>query len=250
MLKIKKYPISILCCFEKSYLDKITFSSLESFFNLSITRDLNNLSTDRLKAFDIILINSDNFLRLETVDKKLFCKNSNLQVLLLTNLEETLPVKLLTNPFISNTIILKKKNHNLKEAILKNYCNNSKSVKKDNLKLSLCYEKDQKDRSELITKLDNIIENSIECAEISTEFIANNLYMTPTTLCRKIKKYIGVTTVQYILYKRLLIAELLLNEGNTVQETAVKTGFLSISYFSKSFKKQFSICPSQYVKLS
>uniref|UniRef100_UPI002631CB41 helix-turn-helix domain-containing protein n=1 Tax=uncultured Aquimarina sp. TaxID=575652 RepID=UPI002631CB41 len=41
--------------------------------------------------------------------------------------------------------------------------------------------------------------------------------------------------------------ELLLDQENTVAEIAFRTGFSSPSYFSKCFKKEFSVSPSELV---
>ena len=42
--------------------------------------------------------------------------------------------------------------------------------------------------------------------------------------------------------------ELLISKLFSVSEVAGLCGFLDISYFSKVFKKQMGICPSEYMK--
>jgi AraC-like DNA-binding protein len=50
----------------------------------------------------------------------------------------------------------------------------------------------------------------------------------------------------YIRKKRLNKACELLREGYNVSETAYKTGFVYPSYFTRCFKKEFGIKPTEY----
>ena len=51
----------------------------------------------------------------------------------------------------------------------------------------------------------------------------------------------------YILQQRLIIAaRLSQTDHDTIEEIAIKTGFMSNSYFTKSFKNMFGIVPSLY----
>ncbi len=57
----------------------------------------------------------------------------------------------------------------------------------------------------------------------------------------------GISPKQYILKLRLNAAiELLLQGTKSVQEIAASTGFQDAKYFSRIFKKQFGVPPSQY----
>ncbi len=57
----------------------------------------------------------------------------------------------------------------------------------------------------------------------------------------------GISPKQYILKLRLNAAiELLLQGKKSVQEIAVSTGFQDAKYFSRIFKKQYGVPPSQY----
>ncbi len=60
----------------------------------------------------------------------------------------------------------------------------------------------------------------------------------------------GMSPKQYILKLRLNAAvELLLQGTKSVQEIAADTGFQDAKYFSRIFKKQFGVPPSQYREL-
>ena len=52
----------------------------------------------------------------------------------------------------------------------------------------------------------------------------------------------------YIRKKRLNKACELLRDGYNVTETAYKTGFANPNYFSKAFKKEFGVKPTEYQK--
>lgn len=61
------------------------------------------------------------------------------------------------------------------------------------------------------------------------------------------KKYYGTTPTQYIIDLRLRAASELLAEGVcSVREVSEMTGFTDVYYFSKLFRKRFSIPPGQF----
>ena len=62
----------------------------------------------------------------------------------------------------------------------------------------------------------------------------------------KMKTLLDISTGDYIRKKRLAHACSLLAEGYNVSETAYKTGFSDPNYFSKTFKKEFGVTPTEY----
>jgi AraC-like DNA-binding protein len=83
---------------------------------------------------------------------------------------------------------------------------------------------------------------------ITVEAVCKNLNLTQIMFRDKIKGLTDMTGVQYILYFRLKLARQLLQEREyNIQEIALQTGFLSLSYFSKSFKIVFGVSPKQYL---
>jgi AraC-like DNA-binding protein len=70
-----------------------------------------------------------------------------------------------------------------------------------------------------------------------------------TTICKSFKKTYGVTVVDYINHLRIKEAKKLLREGKFNQtQISAMVGFSSIHYFSKIFKKNEKIPPTQYIK--
>jgi len=69
-------------------------------------------------------------------------------------------------------------------------------------------------------------------------------------LNRCMKKYLGVTSTEYINTLRLnRAAELLRSTDKKIVDIAYECGFESVPYFNKIFKKQFLITPHLYRKL-
>ena len=68
--------------------------------------------------------------------------------------------------------------------------------------------------------------------------------ITKHYLAREFKRYTGQTVLTYLNTLRCKNAQLLLTDGKTVTEVAYECGFDSISYFSRTYKKQMGIPPS------
>ena len=68
-------------------------------------------------------------------------------------------------------------------------------------------------------------------------------------LARLFKKKIGLTVMEYILKTRIAMAKELLCEAKmSVTEISEACGFSSISFFSRTFKKEVEKTPLQYKK--
>lgn len=83
----------------------------------------------------------------------------------------------------------------------------------------------------------------------SIEEIAENNFISLSKLKKLFKKYSGMGVHQYFLTMKMNVATKMLYDGYTVTEVASTLGFSSQAYFSKSYKKQFSISPSK-IKMS
>lgn len=94
-----------------------------------------------------------------------------------------------------------------------------------------------------------------------TEYIEFNLSeeLNSTVLCRKFflsrtKLYqiamqsYGMSITRYVTFKRIEKAKALLKEHLSILEVAQKTGFADPNYFSKVFKKEVGVSPSEYKK--
>ena len=90
--------------------------------------------------------------------------------------------------------------------------------------------------------LDYLAEHFTE--PLTLEAVADVCGITKFHLAREFKRYTGQTVITYINILRCKKAEVCLSEGMTVTEAACESGFDSISYFSRTYKKLMGISPS------
>ncbi len=98
-----------------------------------------------------------------------------------------------------------------------------------------------------LEELQAIIEKNLSEPDFSVEELANKLYMSNSSLYRKIEALTGQSTQKYIRSYRLNRGAQLLkaNFGN-VTEVAFAVGFNSAPYFTKCFKEKFNKRPSDF----
>lgn len=101
---------------------------------------------------------------------------------------------------------------------------------------------------DFINKINELIEKNIDNDEFSIADITQSLYISRSLLHVKMKSLLNISMGDYIRKKRLNKACELLRDGYNVTETAYKTGFANPNYFSKAFKKEFGVKPTEYQK--
>ena len=85
--------------------------------------------------------------------------------------------------------------------------------------------------------------------ELSNEVLSDLVKVSPNYLSKLFLKHTGVTLHNYLIHYRLERArDLILTGDYNLTEAAVKCGFSSIYSFSKSFKKEWGLSPSEYMK--
>ncbi len=82
----------------------------------------------------------------------------------------------------------------------------------------------------------------------SLDELSEQLFYNGTYISRKFKSITGLSIQQYILHKRIYLAQSYLKEGKSVTESCMLSGFNDYSNFSKTFKKYAGISPKQYQK--
>ncbi|MBQ6599415.1 MAG: helix-turn-helix domain-containing protein [Lentisphaeria bacterium] len=71
--------------------------------------------------------------------------------------------------------------------------------------------------------------------------------MAPSTLLPVFKKVTGYSPIDYLLHVRLAkAAEMLLKSEKTISEIAQDCGFTDSNYFSRQFRKNYSLSPREY----
>ena len=97
----------------------------------------------------------------------------------------------------------------------------------------------------------DIIENHMSDEKFGVDEFSREVAMSRMQLHRKLRALTGNTATGFIRTLRLKRAASLIDQGfGNVTEVAYEVGFNSLSYFSKSFKKQFGISPAQYIARS
>lgn len=105
----------------------------------------------------------------------------------------------------------------------------------------------EQEEPELIQKVRSLVEQHLSDGEYGVEQLATDLCMERTGLYKKLTALTSTTPVSFIRSIRLQRAAELLKEGTlTVNDIADRTGFSSPSYFTKCFKKEYGMLPSEY----
>jgi len=100
-----------------------------------------------------------------------------------------------------------------------------------------------------LEKAIKIIENNMDNPDLNVEDYASELCMSRTQLYHKIKAVTDMPVHHFMISIRLKrAAQLLQKEEYNVAEIAIMTGFNNPKYFSKLFKKQFGLLPTEYRK--
>jgi len=106
----------------------------------------------------------------------------------------------------------------------------------------------QKDKV-FIDKFVEIVESNIDNNDFAVEQLSIELNIGRTNLYKKIKSLTGLSIGEFIRSLRLkMAAKILLSEDVTISEVIYRVGINSNSYFTKSFKAQFGVTPSEFLQ--
>ncbi len=98
--------------------------------------------------------------------------------------------------------------------------------------------------------LTDIVLMEIQNPDLSTALIAENLAISVSQLNRKMNSITGKSTMSYVLQVKLNKAKKMLqNSPESMADVAHACGFYDQNYFSRIFKKEFGITPTQYMKI-
>jgi ligand-binding sensor domain-containing protein/signal transduction histidine kinase/CheY-like chemotaxis protein/AraC-like DNA-binding protein len=100
-----------------------------------------------------------------------------------------------------------------------------------------------------LNKLMLLIEEHMEDPDFNVGSLVEDIGMSQTVLYKKIKALTGLSITDFIKSQRLKRAAQLLSEDKmNISEVAYSVGFNDRKYFSKEFRKQFGVAPSEYDK--
>lgn len=98
-----------------------------------------------------------------------------------------------------------------------------------------------------ITKAVNLIEQHMSEAEFSVEDLSRAMYMSRVALYKKLISLTGQAPLEFIRVVRIKKAmQLIQKTPKTISEIAYEVGFNDPKYFSKLFKKEVGVSPSEY----
>lgn len=81
---------------------------------------------------------------------------------------------------------------------------------------------------------------------VTLDMIQKNCFVNKYYLCHLFKENTGFTVIQYIKYKRVMLAKELLLAGKSATETCHEVGFQDYSNFYKTFRKLTGMTPKQF----
>lgn len=101
---------------------------------------------------------------------------------------------------------------------------------------------------QLVKKALDFIEKNMDNTSYGVESLSSDIGMSRMNFYRKIQSITGQTPTEFIRTIRLKRAAQLLSGGSklSMSEVADMVGFNSSSYFTKCFKEQFGVLPTQY----
>lgn len=87
----------------------------------------------------------------------------------------------------------------------------------------------------------------IDDAELGVDYLCKVMAMSRSTLNRKLKSLLDLSTNDVIRQYRLQNATILILGGQDITTAAYSVGFSSPSYFTQCFKEQYGVTPSEYL---
>ena len=83
---------------------------------------------------------------------------------------------------------------------------------------------------------------------VTLEELAEKYYVSKFALLREFRAHTGMTIHQYILAKRVLLAQELIRRGMKPNQVSDECGFADYTSFYRAFRRRMGISPSQYGK--
>jgi AraC-like DNA-binding protein len=97
-------------------------------------------------------------------------------------------------------------------------------------------------------RLTNIVNREIANENFSVDEIAREMLVNRTTFYDRVKTLTGMAPNAYLRTVRMKrAAEMLSTTDTPVSEVAYSVGFSSPQYFSKVFKQEFDMTPTDYI---
>ncbi|MCM8568298.1 ATP-binding protein [Gramella jeungdoensis] len=99
---------------------------------------------------------------------------------------------------------------------------------------------------EFLKKINDIVKENYNDPKFTIENLASQMGISRSLLHIKMKKAAGTSASDYLKKIRLKKAEELIKQGKTISEVAYNVGYSDPNYFSRVFKKEYRVSPSNY----
>jgi len=104
---------------------------------------------------------------------------------------------------------------------------------------------------QLIDKIQKVIHKEIDNPDFSVDMLGDSVGLSRVHLYRKLKAITGQSPSDLIRITRLKTAAKMVEQQKiNIAEVSARVGFTDQYYFSKCFKKQFGVSPSDYARFS
>ena len=100
----------------------------------------------------------------------------------------------------------------------------------------------------MINSLIEYIEGHLD-EKLSLDEVAAHFYISRGTVNKLFKQSMDTTFYKFVTQRRLILAKVLIAEGENMDVISRKCGFTDYSTFYKSFKKEYGISPREYAKI-
>jgi signal transduction histidine kinase/DNA-binding response OmpR family regulator/ligand-binding sensor domain-containing protein len=98
-----------------------------------------------------------------------------------------------------------------------------------------------------LNKAIELVNSNLQNENLGIEMMVDHLFMSQSTLFRKIKSLTGLSITGFIRALRIKkAAQLILQSNMKMSDVAFEVGFNDYKYFKKSFQQQFGCLPSEY----
>ena len=95
------------------------------------------------------------------------------------------------------------------------------------------------------------IQNNLSNQDITVDTLANEANMSSSHFHKQFKNTLGISPIDYVNSERIKFSKRLIAEDTKrlLSDIAFLSGFNSVSYFNRQFKKQELVAPSKYRKI-
>ena len=99
---------------------------------------------------------------------------------------------------------------------------------------------------EFLRRITEIVNSNYNDPKFTIENLASQMGISRSLLHIKMKKATGTSASDYLKKIRLTRAEELIKQGKTISEVAYNVGYSDPNYFSRVFKKEYKVSPSNF----